>query len=152
MTRQELITQLKKYFDIRELVCQHTFNAFGEKSWQFFDRDFLEMLLVLRRDVLQAPMTVNNWHVGGKFSQRGFRCNICQLVRDKTIAKRIYLTAHANGAAIDADMQGLTAQQARAKIKENASLLPVNVRCEANVSWLHIDIYDNGLKYSEFKA
>lgn len=152
MTRSELINELKKFFVIQELVCEHTYKNFGDRSWQFFDRDFLEMLLVLRRDIFKVPMIINNWHLGGRFSQRGFRCNICQLVRDKTIAKRIYLTSHANGAAIDADVQGLTAAAARDKIKANANLLPVNVRCEAAVGWLHIDIYDTGVKYSEFKG
>lgn len=152
MTRQELITELKNYFDIRELVCQHTYSAFGEKAWQFFDRDFLETLLVIRRDIFKVPMTINTWKDGGTFTQRGFRCNICQLVKDKTLKNQIYLTSHANGAAFDADVQGLTSAQAREKIKSNSHLLPCNVRCEAGVSWLHLDIYDNGLKYSEFAA
>lgn len=152
MTRTQLIEELKKFFDIRELVCEHTFKTFGERSWQFFDRDFLEMLLVLRRDVIGEAMIVNNWHKGGKFSQRGFRCNICQLVKDKTIKGLIYLTSHANGAAIDFDVPGMTSAQVRALVKSKAHLLPCNVRMEAGVSWCHIDIYDNNLKYSEFAA
>jgi len=152
MTRNELITQLKNYFDIKELVCRHTFTVFGETSWQFFDRDFLEMLLILRRDVIKVPMAVNNWATGGPLSQRGFRCNICQLVKDKTLENHIYLTSHANGAAIDFDAKNMTSEQTRQLIKKNANLLPVNVRCEAGVSWVHIDIYDNGQKYSEFKG
>jgi len=150
MTRQELIQKIKEYFDLRELVCEHTYNAFGEKSWQFFDRDFLEMLLVLRRDIIAAPMTVNNWHLGGQFSQRGFRCNICQLTRSKTLKNQIYLTSHANGAAIDFDAKGMTAEHVRAKVKANAVKLPCNVRMESKVTWAHIDVYDTGSKYSEF--
>jgi hypothetical protein len=152
MTRQEIISQLKQYFDIRELVCQHTYRVFGESSWQFFERDFLETLLILRRDIFKVPMNINNWHLEGKFTQRGFRCNICQLVRDKTLRNKLYLTAHANGAAFDADVKGLTAEQARQMIKDNQNLLPVNVRVEAGVSWLHLDIYDCGKKYYEFRA
>lgn len=150
MTRQELIQQLKEYFDIRELVCPHTYNAFGDKSWQFFDREFLEMLLALRRDVIEVPVVVNNYHTGGQFSQRGFRCNICQLTKSKTLKNQIYLTPHANGAAIDFDARGMTAEETRIKVKQNAHKLPCNVRMESKVTWAHIDIYDNGLKYSEF--
>ena len=146
MTRQEIITELKKFFSIKELVCGHTFAAFGERSWQFFDRDALETLLVLRRDIFQSSMTINN----AKYTQRGFRCNICQLVKDKTLANKIYLTSHANGAAFDCDVKGLTAEQARQKIKANQHLLPCNIRVEAGVNWLHFDIYDVGVKYSEF--
>jgi len=152
MTRQQIITELKKYFDIRELVCPHTFLVFGEKSWQFFDRDFLETLLVIRRDILKVPMAINNWHTGGPFSQRGFRCNICQLVKEKTLAGKIYLTSHANGAAIDFDAKGLTVDQVHALINANENLLPCNVRMESGVTWNHLDIYDNGQKYSEFEG
>ena len=152
MTRQQIINELQKFFDIRELVCEHTYTKFGKKSWQFFDKDFLETLLVLRRDVFKTPMLINNWHTGGKYSQRGFRCNICQLVKDKTLKNQLYLTSHANGCAFDADVNGLTAAQARKRIELNANLLPVNVRCEANVNWLHLDIYNDleTRKYTEF--
>jgi hypothetical protein len=152
MTRQETISELKKYFDIRELVCKHTFDTFKDNSWQFFDRDFLEMLLILRRDIIKSEMKINNWHSGGTFTQRGIRCNICQLVRDKTLRLKIYMSSHPNGAGIDFNAKGQTAQQSRELIKKNANLLPCNVRCESDVDWCHIDIYDNGLKYSEFKG
>lgn len=152
MDRKLLIAELKTYFDIRELVCEHTYNAFSDKSWQFFDHDALEMLLVLRRDIVQAPMLINNWHTGGQFSQRGFRCNICQLVKDKTVKGKIYLTSHANGAAFDFDAKGMTSEQVRQLVKSKAALLPCNVRMEDGVSWCHIDIYDNGFKFSLFNA
>lgn len=152
MKRNKTILELKQYFDIRELVCKHTFNKFGEKSWQFFDTEFLEMLLILRRDVLCAPMTINNWSFGGKFTQRGFRCNICPIVKKKTLLNRIYLSAHCNGAAIDADVKGMKAYQARDLIKKKQAMFPMNIRVEGGVSWLHIDIYDNGKgnKYYSF--
>jgi len=152
MLRSELIIELKKSFDIRELVCSHTFNAFGEKSWQFFDHDTLEMLLVLRRDIVKVPMTINNWHTGGPYSQRGFRCNICQLVKDKTLKGLIYLTSHANGAAFDFDAKGMTSEQVRVLVESKKDLLPCNVRMEDTVSWCHIDIYDDGLKFSRFAS
>ena len=154
MNRQQIITELKKYFKIQELVCPHTYKAFGERSWQFFDRDLLETILIVRRDILKVEMTVNNYHKGGIYSQRGFRCNICQLVKDKTLKNLIYLTSHSNGASLDFDAKGLTVAQVHALIKANAHLLPCPVRMESGVSWNHLDIYDNGLgqMYSEFEA
>lgn len=157
MTRRETIQELKKYFDIRELVCRHTFEAFGEKSWQFFDLEFLQALLILRRDVLKAPMIINNWHTTGPFSQRGFRCNICNLTRSKTLQRQIYLTAHANGAAIDATVKGMTAAEARELIKKNIHLFPMRIRCEtgSEITWLHFDIYDDPTtteQYIEFRG
>ena len=35
MNRNDLIEKLKKNFDIRELVCPHCYEQFGDKSWQF---------------------------------------------------------------------------------------------------------------------
>lgn len=154
MTREEVIKELKKYFDIRELVCSHTFEKFGQRSWQFFDRDFLDVLLIIRRDILKVPMVVNSYHTGGDFSQRGFRCNICQIPKDKTLKGQMYLSAHCNGAAIDFDAKGLTVNEVHQKIKDNALLLPCKVRMEANVTWNHLDVYDDPKadKFSTFNA
>ncbi len=150
--RRTLIEELGKFFRIEELVCSHTFNKFGYTSWQFFDRDFLENLLILRRDVLKEPMIVNDWFKGGIYSQRGFRCNICKLCKDKTILNQIYLTAHANGAAVDAVFRDITAEEARDRIRMRGYKFTVPVRIEKDVSWLHFDIYDpaNGKQLNEF--
>lgn len=152
MKRNKIIEELGQFFRIEELVCPHTFKKFGYTSWQFFDRDFLENLLILRRDVLKEPMIVNDWFKGGIYSQRGFRCNICQLVKQKTIEDKLYLTAHANGAAIDAVFKDITAEQARDRIRKHSYKFTVPVRIEKDVSWLHFDVYDpnNGKTLNEF--
>ena len=133
MTREKVIAELRKYFDIAELVCDHTFQRFGEQAWQFLDTDYLHALLIIRRDILQVPMTCN--HSGA--NQRGLRCNMCELVKEKT---QNYLSSHILGKAGDFSVKGLTAQQARERIKNNAHLLPCNIRLEDKVSWLHFDV------------
>ena len=149
--RRDIIKELKQYFDIKELVCPHTYEKFGESSWQFFNSEFLENLLILRIDVLKIPLMCNDWSKGGKFSQRGFRCNICQLVKSKTLNNQIYLSAHCNGAGADFSSSKMSAKQMRELIKENQHLFTVSVRVERDVSWLHFDIYDSGGdKYTEF--
>lgn len=155
MSRNDIIKELKKYFDIRELVCPHTYKAFGDKSWQFLDSVYLEALLILRRDVLKTGMIINNWHTGGQFSQRGFRCNICDLCKSKTLKNQIYLTSHANGAGCDSNTKLYAAEQMRDLVKTNAHLFPMKVRVEKDVTWLHFDIYDDplsNLKVTEFKG
>lgn len=147
MKRNEIITELKKFFIIQELVCQHTYKKFGELAWQFLDTELLHTLLVVRRDILKSPVYVNNWDGDGKFSQRGLRCNVCQLMKDKTVAGKIYLSAHSNGAGVDFDAKGMTAEQARQKIEANQHLLPYPIRLEKGVIWVHLDVYDAG--YSE---
>lgn len=133
MTRSEIIKELHKYFQIRELVCEHTYSKWGERAWQFLDTDYLHVLLVLRRDILQVPMTCNHEDA----YQRGLRCNMCELVKEKG---RNYLSSHVLGKAGDFTCKGLTAQQARERIKANAHLLPCNIRLEDKVSWLHFDV------------
>lgn len=152
MTRLEIIEQLKEHFRIEELVCNHTFKAFGNKSWQFLSTEYLHTILVLRRDVLKVPMICNNYHAGLTYSQRGLRCNICQITKEKTNAGKIYLSAHCSGNGGDFSMVGMDAATARKLVKDNEDLLPYNVRMENNVSWLHIDVFDvgNGQKVNFF--
>ena len=132
-TRDEIIRELHKYFQIRELVCEHTFSEWGERAWQFLDTNYLACLLVIRRDILQQPMTCNH----DEATQRGLRCNLCQIVKDKD---KLYLSGHVLGKAGDFTVKGLTAQEARSRIRNNAHLLPCPIRMEGGVSWLHIDV------------
>lgn len=136
MTRNEIITQLRAYFDVSELVCPHTFARFGEQSWQFFDTNTLHTLLVLRSEILRVPMTINN----GDSTQRGLRCNLCSIVRSK--GNKQYLSAHLMGKGFDIVSSEMTAQEMRDKIFENADKLPVPIRIEDGVSWLHFDTFD----------
>ena len=148
MTRSEILTAIRPYFDIDELVCNHTFAKWGENAWQFLDTDFLHCLLVIRRDILKRPM----WCNGSQKKQRGLRCNRCEMVRGKT---SVYLSAHILGKAGDFSVTGMTAEAARDLIKKNADLLPCNIRIERGVSWLHFDVlpqYGITHKVYEFSA
>lgn len=148
MTREEILSAIRRYFDVNELVCDHTYAKWGEQSWQFLDTDFLHCLLVIRRDILQKPM----WCNGKGKTQRGLRCNRCALVRGKS---SVYLSAHVLGKAGDFDTTGMKAEEVRRMIRENAHLLPCNIRMEAGVSWLHFDVlpqYGVTKKVYEFKA
>lgn len=148
MTRDDIIRDLHQFFQIGELVCEHTFSKWGERSWQFLDTAFLHNLLVIRRDILQAPMICNH----DEANQRGLRCNLCELVKDKT---SVYLSSHILGKAGDFTVKGMTAQEARSRIRNNAHLLPYPLRMEGGVSWLHIDVlpqYGITQKVYEFTA
>lgn len=148
MKRNEIIQAIGKFFTIDELVCDHTLAKWGEKAWQFLDTAYLHNLLVIRRDILQLPMICN--HEGA--NQRGLRCNRCELVKDKP---SVYLSSHVLGKAGDFTVQGITAQEARSRIRNNAHLLPYPLRMEGGVSWLHIDVlpqYGITSKVYEFTA
>lgn len=148
MTRDDIIRELHKFFQVSELVCGHTFSKWGERSWQFLDTEYLHNLLVIRRDILQLPMVCN--HDGAE--QRGLRCNRCEIVRGKDSA---YLSSHVLGKAGDFTVIGITAEEARLRIRRNERLLPHPLRMEAGVTWLHIDTLPQfGIndKIYEFKA
>ena len=132
MNREQIIRELHRFFQVRELVCSHVFSKWGERSWQFLSTDYLHNLLVIRRDILQMPMVCN--HDGAE--QRGLRCNMCRMVKEK---KAVYLSSHILGRAGDFSVQGLTAQEARSRIRTMQNLLPYPMRMEGGVSWLHID-------------
>lgn len=162
MTKAEIIKALKdnSLFDIKELVCPHTYARFGENSWLFLQTPLLHTLLVLRTKILNVPLHCNNWYkVGGKLSQRGLRCNLCEEVKKKhTDLNSIYLSPHVQGLAVDLTSPKMTAQQMRDIIKDHAGDLPYPVRIEQNEddkpSWLHIDCYDTakGKKITTFKG
>lgn len=148
MTRQEIITELKNYFSIEELVCPHCFKKFGDKSWRFLDTELLHTILIVRRDILKVQMMCNS----GDYTQRGLRCNLCYESRSRTLKGEMYLSAHCNGAGADFVFKAITAEKARSLIKEQQNLLPYNIRLEKNVSWLHIDCFDTGQKVYEFNT
>ena len=148
MARDEILTGIKKFFSINELVCDHTYAKWGEKAWQFLDTDYLYALLIIRRDIIKLPM----WCNSSSAHQRGLRCNRCQMVRSKS---DVYLSAHCLGKAGDFTITGMKADAARERIKANAALLPCNIRIEADVNWLHVDVlpqYGVNQKVYEFRA
>lgn len=148
MTRQEIITEVKKYFKLNELVCPHVYDLFGQTAWQFLSTQLLHTILVLRTEIFKLPMIVNN----GSFTQRGLRCNMCDLVKSKTDKGKVYMSAHCLGEAIDFDVQGVRAIDARNLITENKDKLPYNIRVERDVNWVHVDMYDKDTKLYLFTA
>lgn len=134
MSRDLIIKQLSQYFTISELVCEHTYDRFGERAWQFFGTDFLHTLLVIRRDILKVPLTCNT----GSAHQRGLRCNLCSLVESK---KKQYLSAHTMGKGIDLLSTQMSAACMRNEIIKHKDLLPYPIRMEGGVAWLHFDMF-----------
>ena len=136
---------IKKYFGIKELVCPHVYNRDHEASWIYFDPRLLEVVLWIREHI-GKPMIVNNWASGGKYTQRGLRCNLCDLVQSKTKANILYLTPHEQGTAVDFDVVGMTAAEVRKWLFAHAAELPHPIRVEADVTWNHIDLRNTGEK------
>lgn len=132
------------FFSVKELVCKHVYDRYGEGAAMFLDDKLIATLNTIREKILRAPMTINNWHLGGSFTQRGCAATSGALVKGKTDIGRLYLSAHLLGKAVDCNVEGMTAEEARRRIIEAQELLPHPIRLEDGVSWLHIDVYNNG--------
>ena len=129
-----------KFFDIKELVCPHVYERFGDEAWNFLDERLLNTLYTIRL-YLDKPIIVNNWANGGSYSQRGLRCNVCPLVKEKTSLEKVYVTAHLQGKAIDFHVPGLTSDEVRDFIVGIQRQLPYPIRIERGTQgWVHIDM------------
>ena len=147
MSDEEIYKEIQKYFDIQEFVNKATYTKYGINAWQFLCPRLLHTLLIIRKG-LGKPITINNWHQGGKFSQRGLRTNIGQIVKGKTLKGMMYLSAHVMGKAVDFDVKGYKAEDVRDWISLNAEKLPYKVRLEQNMkgkptTWCHMDVFYN---------
>ena len=152
MNRKELIEKAKTAFSVKELVCDHTYAKFGDNSWQVLKTELIATLVALRFDIFKRPMIINSYASG--YTQRGNRCNMCKLVKDKTLKGVVYLSAHIFGAAFDISIKGLSGEDMRQMIISSSDKLPCNIRMEGGVSWLHIDVNNTpyGQKIYIFKA
>ena len=132
MNRDEIIGRLKRYFAIYELVDEPVFRKYRDTAWQFFDTETLHTLLVLREGI-NLPFTVNNWYWGGRYDERGLRVNTSPIFYNKTIKKKMYLSGHVLGKAIDFKVKGMHADDVRQWIVENQDLLPCKIRLEIEI-------------------
>ena len=140
-----------KYFSIDELICPHIYDRFGDMAWTFFDPRLLNTLEIIREHI-QKSIYVNSWMVHGEFSQRGFRCIQCQLVKDAIKSNTLYVSAHMCGQAVDFDVIGYTAEQSRQWIITNQSILPYNIRLESDTQWVHLDVRSGDNKITMFNS
>lgn len=129
-----------KNISTKELVCPHVYAKYGERSIKFMRKEILETIDIIRNVIICAPLIINN---GKTYTQRGLRCNICELCANKTKAGKMYLTAHSFGAGLDFSSPKYTADQLREMILANQDKLPYKIRMESGVdapTWVHIDV------------
>lgn len=150
MNDKEVLFGIRKYFRIEELVGKTTFKRYGSESWKFLDFRLLWAMLIIRTN-LNRKIYVNNWHKGGGFSQRGLRSNVQQIFRVYFRRRKLYLSGHVMGKAIDFDVEGMTACEVRVWIVENEHLFPFKIRLENTqggkvISWVHLDVVQDESK------
>ena len=124
---------------VKEIVCPHTWDKFKDNSIKFLDKDLILCIDVVRNQILKKPIIIND----GNNTQRGLRCNICEIPKAKTLANQIYLSQHLFGKAIDFTCKGFTIQQIHDLIIKYQDLLPCKIRLESienAPTWCHIDV------------
>lgn len=144
MKDEEIYRKIKNYFCIEELVSKKVFDKHGQRAWKFICPRLLYTLLVIREE-LDRPMTINNWKWGGKFSQRGLRSNLGYIFYSMFKKRRLYLSGHVLGKAVDFDVEGMTAIEVRQWLNGFHDKLPYKIRLEnlmrgKPISWVHIDM------------
>jgi hypothetical protein len=132
-----IFEEVKEFFDIRELVCDHVYDRHGENAWRLFDPRLLEVMVWIRRKT-NRRMVVNSRSRG--LTQRGIRCNLCSLVVDKSKRGILYVSPHILAAGVDFDIEGMLAEESRQWLEKNKAGLPHKIRLEAGVSWVHLDV------------
>jgi hypothetical protein len=122
-----------------ELVCHHVYDVFGGESLKLADP---RLILWLRwfRNAIDQSMFINNWSSGGSFSQRGYRCPQCSLVKDSVLKGKTYLSAHTRFQAVDFDIEGMLAEEVRQWIDRHKKDMPVSIRIEKDTTWVHVDV------------
>lgn len=125
---------------VKEIVCPHVYKKFGDEASKFIDPLLIKVIDIIRNDILKQPITINN---GTTLTQRGLRCNCCELVASKTKKNIVYLSGHNFGKAIDFNCSTISPDDCRKMIIKNAELFPCKIRLEDGrdaTTWVHVDI------------
>lgn len=119
-----------KFFILPELVSKSIYDEYGFGAWDLLDEKLVRTLDDLRK-FLGVPITINNWHIGGKRQQSGYRG------KDSTVGNSS--SQHRYGRAFDMLVQGIDSKKVRSMIIGSQQLFPHIHRMEDDVSWVHID-------------
>lgn len=121
-----------KHFDIKELVPPEIYELGEERAYMMLDQNMLKMEDGIR-EFFGVPVTINNWHINGSYTLRGYRPPDCSTGAE--------LSQHKFGRAGDKTIRGYTAEEARQLIIKNqkSPLLNWITVIEDKVNWLHTD-------------
>lgn len=130
---------LTEHFDLREFVPPEIHSIYGDNSIWFLDREMVGLAEQLRID-LNAPITINNWHTGGKYKNSGYRSPDCPEGKELSDHKRMI--------ALDIKVRGMTAEQVRQHLRDNYFMYDdVLTTIEKDTpTWVHISKRWTGLE------
>lgn len=128
--------KIRPNFSLKEFVPPKIWRQFGKSSRWFIDERILD-LAQFTREFFDRPMIINNWHVGGDFTERGYRL-------PNTDTGATY-SQHKYGRAIDFNVAGQSADKTREVIFDNESAfmeegLTTLEHGDIADTWVHADI------------
>ncbi len=134
--------KVSEHFIAQEFINPETFKKEGAKSIKLIDPKLIDIAEFLRTDI-GAPITINNWHIGGQYHESG--------LRDPNTSTGAKLSAHKVGKAIDPKAKGFDGQKWYEYVKKNAKkLYALGLRRIEDKSiattWCHMDTKEHGKK------
>ncbi len=124
---------ISQYFKIQEFVPPQIYNQYKANSIWFINPTLITIAEFMRSH-FNRPVTINNWHTGGDYTESGFR-----MPETSTGAK---LSAHKRGQAIDVKMPDVNYDEIRKTILKNQAIFlkaGITTIEDGTPTWLHID-------------
>ena len=127
--------KLTENFYLQEFVTPYLYKKWKERSVIFVDERMIYLAQWIR-DRFGKPMTINNWHSGGKFKYRGVRPANCSIGASKS--------QHKYGRAIDFHVIGISEKEIHEDIKDNQrEYYNYGLRAVESIEkapvWMHLD-------------
>lgn len=132
---------ISKNFKIQEFVPPAIYAQYGDRSQWFIDQKLVDIAEFIRAE-FDLPVTINNWHIGGKFQERGYR------VPTTTTGARY--SQHKFGNAIDFNIQGIPSPEVAEWVAASFPRLKgfglTTMENPADTpTWTHIDVRWTGM-------
>lgn len=127
--------RLTDNFYLQEFVTPYLYKKWKDKSVIFVDERIIYLAQWIR-DRFGKPMTINNWHSGGKFQYRGVRPANCSVGASKS--------QHKFGRAIDFTIVGFCGKEIQRDIRNNQrEYYNYGLRAVESIekapTWMHLD-------------
>lgn len=123
-------------FVMEEFVPREIFTQYGIKSTWFISQGVVTSMIFLR-NWFGAAITINDWHTGGSFNNRGFRHPANKNFKA--------LSQHKFGKAVDFNVAGLSSDDVAKRIIDNWDTIRTNVAFTTmedpafTKGWTHLD-------------
>ena len=138
--------KINEYFVAQEFLSETDYEqlmSLPEKMrlntfFKLVDKRLINILTYLRKES-NSPITVNNWHKGGKFQWRGLRTKTCTIGAKHSAHRKVPC------AAVDFDIKDYTDDEVKAfVIKREKKLYALGCRRMESAAfaptWCHLDL------------